>query len=100
MLTTSGILTLVATILGSFFCCLVLTLLLKEYFKIKISSTMFILLGISIMVFDVAVLKDLVPYGLDQVFSAIGFGFCLFGFFNGIDIKKNELLKRHPIKPL
>jgi|GEM_PF-2207202 len=90
MFTTSGILTLVATIFGSFFCCLVLILSLKEFFKIKISSTQLMLLGISIMVFDVAVLKDLVPYGLDQVFSAIAFGFCICGFANGIYIKNKK----------
>lgn len=87
MLTTSGILTLVGTIFGSFFCCFILCLSLKELFKVKISNTKLMLLGISIMVFDVAVLKDLVPYGIDLVFSSIGFGFCICGFANGIHIK-------------
>jgi len=90
MLTTSGILTLAATVLGSAICCFVLVLSLKEFLKIRISNTILLLFGISIMVFDAAVLKDLVPYGFDIFFSAIAFGFCICGFVMGIYIKNKK----------
>lgn len=90
MYTTSGIISILATIIGSYFFCLILCLSLKEFLKVKISNIKVMLLGISLMVFSVAIIKDGIPYGLDQVISAVGFGFCIFGFTNKIDIKKKK----------
>jgi len=42
------------------------------------------------MVFSVAILKDGIPYGVDLVISAIGFGFCIFGFANKIIINNKS----------
>lgn len=48
--------------------------------KFNISNIKIMLLGIAIIVFSNAVLKDMIKYGIDDFICIIGFSICIIGF--------------------
>jgi hypothetical protein len=51
--------------------------------KFNIPSIKLMLLGIALMVFSGSVLKGMIKYGIDDLISVVGLGFCIAGFFKG-----------------
>jgi Na+/phosphate symporter len=50
--------------------------------NVKIASAKAMLLGIGLILFSENILKEMVKYGLDEVFIIIGFGIVIGGVFN------------------
>jgi hypothetical protein len=51
--------------------------------KVKVSNVKIMLLGIALIAFSNSVLKGMIKYGIDDVISIIGLGFCIVGFLEG-----------------
>lgn len=51
--------------------------------KFNVSSVKIMLLGIALIVFSNSVLKGMIKFGIDDLISIMGLGFCIVGFFKG-----------------